>query len=248
MAKALLQTRLFGAGVDFSGSSNKLEVKAEVDEQETTNWLSVDASGRPWKEVIGGLGSCSLQAEGQWEAGGAAYVDDALQALRGNVAPWSSTSTVAAAVGDVAYLATGLTKSTQLFGAVGDVAPWTAEISGSSPLARGRVLHPPGTARTATGTGTAVQVGAVPAGKQLWAALHVLSAAGTTPAITVAVQADNAVGFPSPTTVGTFTAVTVAGGQWLACSGYGADDWYRLSWTITGTSPSFLFVATVGIG
>ena len=114
------------------------------------------------------------------------------------------------------------------------------------PVVRGTSLHPPGTARTATGNGTAVQVGAVASGRQMYAALHVLSVSGTaTPTLTVKVQSDT-VGFGSATDQITFTAATAVGGQISRVAGPITDDYWRASWTISGTNPSFLFVVVVG--
>jgi hypothetical protein len=113
---------------------------------------------------------------------------------------------------------------------------------------RGQFAHPPGTARTATGTGTGLEVGAVAAGARLYAALHVLSVSGTTPSLTARVEssADNT--FAAPTTRLTFAAATAAGGQALRTDGSAiTDTWWRVAWTVTGTTPSFMFAATLGI-
>jgi hypothetical protein len=108
------------------------------------------------------------------------------------------------------------------------------------------VLHGP-TARTATGTGTSVQLGAVSSTQRLYVALHVFSVSGTTPSLTVAIQSDNATGFPSASTVTTLTAATAIGSQITRVAGPITDDWFRVSYTISGTDPSFLFAVTAGI-
>lgn len=238
----LLDARLFAGGADLSGNSNKAEIEASFEDKEVTNYRSGGA-----KEVLGGLASSSINAEGQWEALDTSKVDDAAWAMLGGRTAWTICPTDAV-VGALAYTTYGLHSSYKLGDQVGNVAPWTAKASGSWPVARGQVAHPPGTARTVTGTGTAVQLGAVPAGKRLYAALHVLSAAGTTPAITARIESDNAVGFPSATTQLTFSSASVRGGEILRTSGSAiTDDWYRIAWTITGTTPSFLFAAAFGI-
>ena len=82
------------------------------------------------------------------------------------------------------------------------------------------------------------------------AALHVLSVAGTsTPTITVEIESDTEEAFgDTPETRLSFDAATAAGGQILRTSaGVHADTWYRPTWTITGTDPSFLFVVALGI-
>ncbi|MFD9368776.1 hypothetical protein ACFWA6_13880 [Streptomyces sp. NPDC060020] len=238
----LLNARLFAVGADLTGASNKIELTAEHEDKETTNYYS-----NGYKEVIGGLGSAEVAAEGQWEAGDSSLVDNASWTQLGGVGPWTACP-AGAAVGDLAYITQCLTASYALGGSIGDVAPWSGKGASAWPLVRGQIAHPAGTARTSTGVGTAVQLGAVPAGKRLYAALHVLSVAGTTPSITARIESDNAVGFPSATTQLTFTAAAAAGGEALRTTGSAiTDDWFRVAWTISGTTPSFMFATSFGI-
>lgn len=239
----LLNARLFTGGADLTGSSNKVELSASREDKESTNF----GSGG-WKERVAGLADTEITAEGQWEADDPSKVDDAMWAsLAGVGAPWTAAPD-GAAVGALAYTTAGFATKYQLGGEVGEIAPWTGEAKGTWPLVRGFVAHPPGTARIATGTGVAAQLGAVPAGKHLYAALHVLSVAGTAaPTIAVAIESDDAGGFASPSTALTFAAATAQGGQIVRSAGPITDTWFRPKWTITGTNPSFLFVVAFGI-
>lgn len=247
MAKiVLLDTRVFAGAADLSGQSNKLELTDEIEDKETTNFRSGGA-----KEFLGGLETVSINAEGQWEAGDPGKIDDQQWASRRVLDVWTmgAESDSDTGPGSVMYIAKALRTSISLLGAVGDVAPWTANATGTWPLARGVCAHPSGVARTSTGSGTAIQVGAVSAGQKLYASLHVLSVSGTsTPTLTVTVQSDDASGFASPATRLTFDAATEAGGQILRTDGTAiTDDWWRVGWTISGTDPSFLFLAAFGI-
>ena len=58
-------------------------------------------------------------------------------------------------------------------------------------VVRGQLIHPGSASRTSSSTGTGQQLGAVVAGKSMYAALHVLTATGTTPSLTVKVQSDD---------------------------------------------------------
>lgn len=238
----LLNARLFAVGADLTGASNKIELTSEIEDKETTNYYSAG-----YKEVIGGLGSAEVTAEGQWEALDSTKVDNASWVQLGGVGPWTVCPDNAA-VGDLAYLTQCLRSSYALGGSVGDVAPWSGKGASAWPLVRGQMAHPAGTARTSTGTGTGVQLGAVTAGKRLYAALHVLSVSGTTPSITARIESDDNSGFTTPTTQLTFTAATAAGGEALRTTGSAiTDTWWRIAWTISGTTPSFLFAASFGI-
>lgn len=242
MAKSvLLNARIFAGAVDLTGNSNKVEVSSEREEKDTTNFGSAG-----WKEVLGGLASTKISAGGQWEALDTTKVDDDMWANAGGTGAWSIAPNTMA-VGDLAYLTNALRSKYQLGGSVGDVAPWSAEATGNSPLVRGAVLHPPGTARTATGTGTAVLLGAVTSAQRLYAAVHVYSVSGTTPSITVKIQSDDNSGMTSPTDRITFTAATAIGGQFSNVAGPVTDTYWRAVWTISGTTPSFLLAVTAGV-
>ncbi|MBM7083604.1 hypothetical protein [Micromonospora humidisoli] len=247
MGKFVLKgVRLFVGGADLTGNTNKVELSSEVEVKDATAFNPASPT-EVWQEVLAGLASTKASGAGQWEAADPSRVDDASWAGLGGVGAWTACP-AGAAVGDVAWLTRMMQGSYQLGGAVGEVAPWSADWSGSWPLSRGQVLHPPGTARTATGTGTARQLGALLDTGALYVTLHVLSAAGITPSITVVVESDDTVGFGSPTTRATFTAATARGGQAVKVAGPVTDDWWRVRWTISGTTPSFLFVAAAGIG
>jgi hypothetical protein len=240
----LTNVRLFVGGADFTGASNKVELSAMVEDKERTTY-----GDGGWKTRLGGLADTELASSGFWEAGDPGMVDDAAWAGLGGTDVWS-VAPVGASVGDPAQLTKLLRCDYKPFsGGVGDVAGWESSGKGNWPLARGAVAHPPGTARTSSGTGTGVQLGAVPAGSRLYAALHVLSASGSTPTLDVVIESDDANGFASAVTQLTFTQATGRGGEILRTTGSAiADTWWRAKWTIGGGTPSFLFAVVFGIG
>jgi hypothetical protein len=238
----LTNARIFTGGADLTSSSNKVGIDPEYAAEDVTNF----GSGG-WAEVTAGLASSEIEGGGQWEAGDASKVDDNRWASLGGLSAWSITPG-GASVGTLAYFTKALDGEYSLGDEVGKVVPWSAKAMGSWPVVRGQIAHDPGTARTATGTGAGAQVGAVAAGKQLYAALHVLSIAGTsTPTITAAIESAPDNTFGAPTTRLTFAAATALGGQILRVPGAITDTWWRPKWTISGTGPSFLFVVAFGI-
>lgn len=247
MKQILQGARIFAGGCDLTAMTNKVELGAEFEEKDVTTFGSVDANNQIWKEVLAGLGSASVQASGFWEAGDLSKVDDSMWTSLGGNAPWTICPTTANA-GDLAYLITAMESSYAVGGAPGDVAPYQAAAASSWPVARGKVLDGTLPARTATGTGTVAQLGAVPAGDYLYANLHVVSVAGTTPSITVAVQSAPTVGFAAPVTRLTFNpAIALGPGQSLRVAGPITDQYWRISFTVAGTTPSFLLLASAGI-
>lgn len=238
----LLNCRLFAVGADLSGASNKIEITAEYEDKETTNYLS---NGH--KEVIAGLGSAEITGEGQWEAGDDSLVDNASWSQLGGTGPWTACPNLAT-VGSLAWITKAMRADYTQGESVGEVAPWAGTAKSAWPLVRGVIGHPAGTARTSTGTGTGIELGAVASGQRLYAGLHVLSASGTTPSITARIESDVDDTWASPTTRLTFAAADAAGGQILRTDGTAiTDTWWRVAWTISGTSPSFMFATSFGI-
>jgi hypothetical protein len=237
----LLNCRPFLGSADLTSVSNKCEFAVEIEEKDVTTFTP---TGDVWAEKLGGIRGATWSGEGFWEAGDASKVDDATFADLGAVRALT-VAPQTAAVGAMAYVTAVMRTSYEQGASVGDAAPWTAEASGSWPAARGVILHDPGTARTTTGTGTAVQVGAALTGQYAYATLHVLSFTGTG-TVTVRVESDDAVGFPSAATVGTFTGATGRGSEVIRTAGPITDTYFRAAWTVTGT-PSALFVVGFGI-
>lgn len=246
MAKQVfLDCRAFVSGADLSGSMNKIEIGEEWEAKKTTNFRSGSAD-----ELIAGLGSVDIGGEGYWEAGDLSKPDDSFFNNKRVIEPWTVGPSNASdtAVGNLMYLTSALRSQIQLLGSVGDVAPWSASAVGSQPLTRGMSMHPSGTARTATGNGATVDFTTGPSATQkVYVNLHVLSVAGTTPSLTVSVQSSPNSDFSSPTTRGSFAAATGIGGQALKIASPGTDRYWRVVYTISGTTPSFLFLASLGI-
>lgn len=248
MPNIMTNVRLFTGGADLTGQSNKVEWSTTVDEVDVTHFSdSDDPEEHVWREVLGGLFDTQISAEGFWEAGDSGKVDDASWQSLGLGDVWSLCP-MGAAFGQRALLTKTVPKEYKVLGEIGKAAPWTLGGKGAWPVPYGRVLHEPGAAETATGEHTGFELGAVPAGKHLYAALHVLSVAGTsTPTITVAIESDVDNTFSSPNTQLTFTPATARSAEALRVAGPITDTWYRAKFTITGSTPSFLFLLTFGV-
>jgi hypothetical protein len=244
--RILTDVRLFTGGADLTGVSNKLELGVEREEKDVTTFLPEGDADLGWKKVTGGLASGAAGAEGFWAAGDAGQVDDRSWGDLGGLTGWTACPH-AATVGSLAYVMKAMRGKYTAGGTVGDIAPWSAEAKSTWPIVRGVIMHPPGTARSSTGNGTAVQVTAVSASQYLYASLHVLSVSGTTPTLVVAVESDVDNTFGSPVTVATFTSANSISGQITRVAGAITDTWYRITYTITGGSPSYLFVVSLGI-
>lgn len=238
----LLDARIYLESADMTGFSNKVEVGSSTTDLDRTTF----ASGG-WNERTAGLFDSQVAIEGLWDVGDLTKPDDTLWANLGAAGTAVTVVPTAGTVGSLCYLGKTLETDYKPGGKVGDLLAWSATLKGNTAIARGQILHPQGTARTTTGNGTAVQLGAVLATQRLYANLHVLSVSGTTPSITVAIQSNVDNTFGSPTTRLTFGADTALDGQALSVLGPITDTWWRATWTISGTTPSFLFAVSAGI-
>jgi len=242
--QVLVDVRQYLAGADLTGYTNKVSLASEVEDLDKTTFASGGVHER-----VGGVFDTTVDIEGFWQAGDLSMPDDLFWANLGVATIPYTAVPASGAVGSLAYLTRALQTSYKPGGDHGKLLGYTANIKGTQPAARGQILHPQGTARTTTGNGTGVQVGAVSATQRMYANLHVMSIAGTaTPTITVKVQSSVDNTFASPTDRITFTAATTLSGQASSVLGAVTDTWWRAVWTISGTNPSFLFAVSAGVG
>ena len=237
--ETLKNQKLWFAGFDFTGIMNALALDDGVDLQD------VPVFGDAAMRRIAGLRAVRAQHEGFFNA---SPEDKALFANLGVVDAPMSIGPVDGNEGSLAYTFAAALGQYSPRGAIGEAFAFSVAAEGSAglPLVRGTLMH--NAARTVTANGTARQLGAVSATQKLFAALHVIAASGTTPTLDVTIESDDASGFASPVTRITFGQKTAISSEWATpVKGAITDDWWRVAWTIGGTSPSFTFVVVVGI-
>jgi hypothetical protein len=225
------------------GRLNAINMEDATDAVEETVFGDNTRKNKP------GLGVVTASYAGFFEADGAKKIDDALQAVRGTNNVIVSLAPTTGAVGERCYtFRTVHTEITREFpvGGMAVINAAAAASSGEDPVP-GYVLH--NATVIATGTGTAVNIGAVASDQYLYAALHVLSASGTSPTLDVVVQSDADGDFAlGATNRITFAQQTAETAVWATrVAGPITDTWWRASHTIGGTSPSFEYVLIVGI-
>jgi hypothetical protein len=226
---------------DLSANATEVALDFTAADLNSTNF----ASGG-WETHLAGLRSAKANVKGLWDAGTANLPDDLLFGEVGVGGVPMTVAPLGATVANVCYMGTFLRPTYKTGGKVGELLQFDSPSVADSPLVRGQIASV--VAKTVTGTTASLNLGAVGATQRIYAAIHVLTATGTTPSLTVTVQSDTATGFPAPTTVVTGAAILVPGFQWLTGPvGASANTWQRLSLTISGTTPSFLLYAAIGI-
>lgn len=238
----LVNADIYMDSVDLTGYSNQIQLAAKAVDLDKTTFNS-----NGWKERQGGVfdGDCSV--DGFFQAGDLTMPDDMFWADLGNSQVPLTALPTGGSPGDLCYLTKVLNCEYTPGEKHGQLLAYKMASKTNWPITRGKILHPQGTARTATGNGTAVQQVAISSSQAYYAALHILGY--TDGSITVAIQSSVDNTFASPTTVATFSAASGLGSQSARVLGPGTNTWYRVTWTITGgVTHSFLFAVSGGVG
>lgn len=150
--------------------------------------------------------------------------------------------------GDPATFLRGVVSDLNLVGGkVGEVSPFTVAVTQDAAEVVGW-LAAPLAARTVTGNGTSVTQAGPTATQRVYAGLSITTVTGTTPTCVVKLQSAPLANFASPTDRITFTSANAAGWQWgTTALGAITDGFWRATWTIAGTTPSFTFAAVFGV-
>lgn len=245
-ALSLLDAEIIAGPLRLGTVANQVQLGLEADQLDTT----VFTSGG-WMSSIAGLRDSTIEVSGFFDASppetGALGPDAQLWSELGG-AQLPVTICPAAADLSVAYIVPTKRGDITLFGKIGEVAPFASSMWGDGQVARGQLIHPANVVRSAGGTGSTSVLGTVPTGKSVVAAIHVLTVTGTTPALTLTVQRDDNAGFTTPVTVATLGPVSAPTSSLTVVAGpITPDDRYRVTWTLTGTTPTARFAVAVGI-
>lgn len=242
MAKlSLLNAKAYVAQFDLSGDVNAIALQYAADTPDVTNFGSGGT-----RERIGGLKTVDMQLEGFWD-GATDRVDQAMFPKVGLADQLITVAPDTAAEGARAFAFLSAISKYAPGALVGEAFKFS--LSGeasSSPLVGGAILH--NATRTANGNGTAIGLGAQPAGRRIFLGVHLLALTGGG-ALDVALDSDDNAGMSSPTLsiVGTGPQSTVGG--FLAVQPTlqpGSETWWRVRWVLTGTTPSATFLAFLG--
>lgn len=238
MASFVIRDGLVLAGqYNLTSDHSQMTLSMTADDKDNT---TLGASGRT---RLAGLVDARFAHQGYLNLGTGNQEDVMFAALGVNQAVTVASSGAASVAGDRTFIMECADFDLSWGDPVGEVASFNASGMPSTVGAvAGTLLHAVA-AETTTGSGTAFQLGAISATQKLYAALHVIAGSGGT--LTVRIQSDTT-GFPSPTTVATFTALTGPGSQWLTpVAGPVTDTFWRADWTVTGGS--FTFAVSMGI-
>lgn len=242
MAKrANTNLKIYHSEFDLTGHHQKVGFTISADVLDTTVF------GLAGRARMCGHKSVEFTHEGLWEAG-TGLVDNALNGNLGSTGEILTLCPTGGADGEPAYTTQVIQSEYNPNGQVGGMLAFAgAAVGKGEPIVRGTVMATG--AKTSTGNGTVRQIGAITATQTMYAALHVTATTLTgPPTLDVIVESDDAEAFTDPTTRITFTQVGDAvSSEWKSLAGAVTDDWWRVSWTIAGSTPSYTIACVLGI-
>lgn len=238
----LTNQRVFVDDYEITGDSNAVAIEYGVELKDCT------VLGNDTRINKGGLKTVQVQVSGFYDA---ATQDSEVFANIGVAGKPISICTEGGSVGDVGYFFDAVVGEYSMGESVGELNKFDMGAGAVGSLVRGVIAHNAAdTAETATGVGSAIQLGAVSGSQKLYAVIHVIESNGSgDQTLDVIVGSDDNVGFTSGLTALTFTQVTTTGNsEVLELDGPVLDDYYRVNFTIAGTgSPSFKFIVLFGV-
>ncbi len=241
MAKQILQNvGILIGGYEIGTDMNSVQLEHGVDTPERTCFgddTHVMAAGGLKVTTLGGAGYFNAENADAALFEKVGFNDELLTVL-----PNRDTD------GSLAYFFRALTSQYAPGGSLGEMFAFSlSAAAGESPLVRGVLLHKADTIG-ASGSGPAVEAGAVSAQQRLYAGLHVSAVGGTLPTLDVTVESDDSAGFASPVTRVTFAQFNAIGAAFAApVAGPITDSFWRLTFAIGGTAPSFNVTGVLGI-
>lgn len=224
---ALVDATTYVHGFDFTTDLNQISLSAEAEELDATPFGN---SG--WRVRKGGLKTVTSELQGFWDDPPDSAIFSDL-GTRNRVV----TMTPDGAEQSAAYMYQAGKFTYNAFGAVGELTPFTLNMSGTdgTGVVRGQLGVAKGTfSGTNTRPGTELNLGTVASDQSLYATLHLFSV-GTS--ITFEVYSAPTVDFASPTLRATIGPLTARGGTWMSpVAGPISDEWYKFEISaITGT-------------
>lgn len=225
-------------GYDLTTALNAIALDYEAETQDNTTF------GDSSRSNLGGLKVVTAQIEGFYEA---TPYDAALFSNIG-IADRPISFATSNSAGVIAYSFKCLEGDySPLKNGVGDIIGFSAGAKATDKLVRGTLMINAAGIATSGNSGTPQQLGTVASDKKLYAILHATKVNGTSPTLDVTVKSDNASGFSSPITRVTFDQLTDIGSQWVEVTGAITDDYWRIDYTVGGSSLDIDFAVILAI-
>ena len=239
---AQTDARIYIGSFEWTSFTNQAEVGFDVATQDVTTF------GSSFTQYVPGLKTMTFNVAGFNDYAGAS-LDEWTRANVGTRRV-CTIANATPATGGAAYVGYGQFDAKRMMNAaVGAVPTVTAQV-GDGYTAEGLLTQISTSTVTATGNSTPQQVGAVASGRTILAAIHVLSVTGTTPSLTCQLASSTTLGGAYTARGSAGAAITAAGDQLITIAAPftgSTDGFWRINYTVSGTTPVFTVVATIAI-
>lgn len=224
MAEIFKNSKLWLDGYELSCDSSAVAVEYSAEAVDQT------ALCNDTRVIAGGLKVAAISING--------FVDDVAQGaeLFDAVAVAGKSITVGTpdtAEGSKVFCMDALISSMSRSAPIGESETFEIKAEANSNLING-TLAKLKAADTANSNGTAYQLGALSAGKKLYAVLHVTRVDSGSDELDVVIQSASSSGFSSPATRITFGTMSGVGSQWIELDATTTHSWFRAKSTISG--------------
>ena len=247
--------KLYMHEYDLSTDHFRMELTHAAEALENT------AFGDTTRSHISGLQTVNFTGEGYFQADGTSAVDDVIDGAYNVTNKIITVAPLDGAVGSPAKSFTSIIGEYRQPSnpQIGEL--YTYEVSATtgqftSPadtkyVKGGIIFHALG-AETTTSGSTSIQLGAVTAGQTVFCVIHITALSGSSPILTIDVRHDDNSGMTSPNILGgvfggALTTVQADIVNDVLSGGTTTDDWWDVQWTLSGGTPSFTFLVTLGI-
>lgn len=242
---ATLAPRLYVGSFNWTTAANQIDVGATMATQDATTFEFAEGG---FTNAVAGLKTFEFNATGLQDYDGATSFDAWLRANWGSYHALSCAY-LGSATGNACIIGYGQMGGYRPFNAQVGAVPTTVGTLTGGRFGEGQVTAVASSAISSTGNSTPVQLGAISASQSVYAAIHVVAASGSTPSLTPRIQSASTSGGSYTNRGSAGSALADVGEQWLSTNLGSAvtDTWWRLSWTVSGSTPSFSVFAALAI-
>lgn len=240
------QTKLYVGGADLSGVTNSRSMPIDVDMLNSTTFSTTGG-----EEYSPGFVKWTFDYAGFVESGDNKNETNEFTNL-GSTGPRTITvmPTAGASTGDLAYFMNSKSTQVQIFGEVGQLAPFSVTAQGENVPCNGTVIFTR-TGINTSGYGEIYDLGAAQSGEVIRAALQVFDFSGTGYLVSI-LQANSSSGYSGGnpgTDVIAFTTMSGEGAE-LKAGAPGSTDrpYYRIEYASSGDPPNISLNIAVAVG
>lgn len=228
---------------DFSGVLSSVRIGVNNPTPPATAFADTDET------YVEGQASFEIDHNGMFNTASPAYDGEMFTNLTGVIRPVGVYPEGFGSAGNLGYEGEASPRSQDRQSRVSEVLLLNVSWRGDKPLVTTEVLYR-SSALTASATSASRQIGSLSATQEMVCVYRVITTpSGGSPTLDAVLRSDDASDMVGNTTRHTFSQTTTSRDFQVArVAGAITDTWWDIDFTITGTTPSYDVVVTIGIG